>query len=664
MPRPSDESTSPADTDPDRWSAKALASALRRHFGHRRFRPGQEQVIRTLLAGRPALAVFPTGGGKSACYQLPALLLPGSTLVVSPLIALMRDQVEALRARGLAAARLDSTLPPDEAAEVIRQWSAGELRLLYVAPERLAGESFRQLMQRHPPALLAIDEAHCISEWGHHFRPDYLKLAPLAHAWRLPRVLALTATATPAVATDIRRAFGIAEADHVQLSFHRPNLQLTVEPCADGRRLDRLRRELERTLKRPGSAVVYVTRQETAAMVAAGLERGGVAARAYHAGLPAALRAETQAGFMAGNLRVIVATIAFGMGIDKPDIRLVVHYNMPKSLENYSQEIGRAGRDGRRARCLWLACADDLTVLENFIYGDTPTPQAVRNLLDHVLRLGPRFDLSVHDLSTACDMRLAVVETLLTYLELEGVIEAGRRFHAEYKIHLLQPLERILAGRGQDERRLLAALLTAGREGRRWRTLQLTELAEPLGRSLDELDLALGWLGASGDAEVRPTRPRQSYRRLQEVTGSDLQQLAGRLHRRCLEREQRELQRLHQVLELARLSSCLTAALTAHFGETLAAPCGHCDRCRRPSKVRPLTDRAAPAVSDSEVGQVRQLAAEAHPALRTARQRARFLCGLPSPAATRARLQRDDRYGLLAKLPFATVLELCEAIRA
>jgi ATP-dependent DNA helicase RecQ len=318
------------------FNAHCVLETLRHHFGHAAFREGQEPVVRALLDGRSALAIFPTGGGKSLCYQLPALLLDGLTLVVSPLIALMRDQVEALTAKGISAARLDSTLDAEQVRDVYERLDAGTLKLLYVAPERFANAAFRERLKRLPIQLAAIDEAHCISEWGHNFRPDYLKLAKICRRLKIPRVLCLTATATPKVARDIRKAFRIATADHVQLSFHRTNLDLRVTSCTAAERKSLL---LEKLTAIDGAAVVYVTRQETAEEVATFLAKNGISVRAYHAGLPAEFRADAQSSFMAGHTRVIVATIAFGMGIDKSNIRAVFHYNLPKSLENHT---GRA----------------------------------------------------------------------------------------------------------------------------------------------------------------------------------------------------------------------------------------------------------------------------------------------------------------------------------
>jgi ATP-dependent DNA helicase RecQ len=631
-----------------------IDTVLREQFGFDGFRGGQEPVIRALMDGRSALAVFPTGGGKSLCYQLPALLLDGLTVVVSPLIALMKDQVDALAARGIAAARLDSSLDAAQTAEVYGQLDAGSLKLLYLAPERFANETFRHRLKGLRIALVAVDEAHCISQWGHHFRPDYLKLAKWFRKLKIPRVLALTATATPKVAAEIRSHFRIAAADHVRLSFHRPNLDLRVTPCAAGARKELL---LSRLRALDGAAVVYVTRQETSEEVATFLAKNGLAARAYHAGLTTEVRASAQQAFMSGALRIIVATIAFGMGIDKADIRAVYHYNLPKSLENHAQEIGRAGRDGNPAVCELLACGEDLTVLENFIYADTPPRRALGNLLDRILRLGEVFDVSPYDLSVTCDIRPTVVATVLTYLEIDGFIEATGSFYATYKLRLLRPLEPVLAGRPAAEKRALKRLLEAGSAARSWTVFQPSLLAGELGVSREKIVASLADLEAAGDAVLAVSGVRQGFRRKKQV--GDLEALAESMSAVFLRREKADLQRLRKVLNLSAQHGCLTAYLTRHFGETLDSPCGHCDRCRGlpPAVIRRPRARRA---EDAELLAVRALVDEKHAALASPRQLARFLCGMASPAATRARLTRHDCFGLLAGMPFAEVLAIAE----
>ena len=630
------------------------AALLRARFGHGGFRGGQRAVIDGLLAGRSMLAVFPTGGGKSLCYQLPALLLEGITLVVSPLIALMKDQVDALRAKGIAAARLDSTLEREDYDQVLAGLREGALKLLYVAPERLANEGFRATLKKLRIALVAIDEAHCISEWGHNFRPDYLKLAKLCRDLKVPRVLCLTATATPDVARDIRKGFRIAAGDAVRLSFHRPNLDLRVTPLADAARKPHL---LERLRQSEGAAVVYVTLQQTAEEVSTYLQKNGIASRAYHAGLPDEFRASAQEDFMAGRIRVIVATIAFGMGIDKADIRAVYHYNLPKSLENYTQETGRAGRDGLPSTCELLACGDDRVTLENFIHGDTPSPAAIRHFIDHVLRLGREFDVSPYELSTVNDIRPLVVDTLLAYLELEGIIEATRKFWATYQIRLLRDFERALDGHDARRKSLLRKVFAAAKEGRGWQTFTIAEVAREAGAEPWKIVEALTGLEEAGDASLKKSGIRQGYR-LRKDPG-DLRELAERLDARFRRREAADLARLEEVLDLAVHKKCLTGFVTAHFGEKLPAPCGHCDRCRgvKPAPV-PRTVQTAP--SEAELLQIRALRDERHAALRTPRQLARFLCGIGSPAVTRARLTRHDAFGLLGRLSFAEVLAMAE----
>ncbi|MFC7339577.1 ATP-dependent DNA helicase RecQ [Haloferula chungangensis] len=631
-------------------------SVLREKFGHGGFRGGQKEVVEGLIEGRSMLAVFPTGGGKSLCYQLPALMIEGVTLVISPLIALMKDQVDALREKGINAARLDSTLSQEEYAEVMESLRAGSLKLLYVAPERLSNEGFRHHLKRLKIGMIAIDEAHCISEWGHNFRPDYLKLAKVCRDLKVPRVLCLTATSTPSVSADIRREFGIRKKDHVQLSFHRANLDLRVTPLKAGERMGHLLKRIEAV---EGAAIVYVTLQHSAESVATFLKRQGVSAQAYHAGLPPEFREEAQEKFMAGETRVIVATIAFGMGIDKADIRAVFHFNLPKSIENYSQETGRAGRDGLESTCELLACGDDLVTLENFTYGDTPTPAAVRHLVDHVLRIGKEFDVSVYELSTVNDIRPLVVTTLLTYLELEGAIEATRPFYSTYSLRLIRDMEKLLSGYDARRKTFLRKIFSAAKEGRSWLNFDIATIAMETGEDRDRIVAALTYLEEAGDVILKKSGVRQGYRLIKEDI--DLRELATRLDERFRLRESADLERLRQVVALAETKGCLTGFITRHFGEKLAEPCGHCDRCRgvKPAKI-PRSNW--PEVDQEQLAIIQSLCAEKHASLKTARQLARFLCGISSPAAQRARLTRHDAFGLLEGTPFAEVLRVVETL--
>ena len=479
----------------------SAAEILTSRFGYTEFRAGQQQVVESLLAGRSALAVFPTGAGKSLCYQLPALMLDGVTVVVSPLIALMKDQIDLLARQGVEAARLDSSLDAGEVRAVSDRLRAASLKLLYVAPERFNNERFLAQLARTRIALFAVDEAHCISEWGHNFRPDYLKLAARARELGAERVLALTATATPAVVADIRAGFGIEERDSVVTGFYRPNLTLLTTPVQarerDQAMIDRLR---ERT---SGSTIVYVTLQRTAERVAALLAAAGLPARAYHAGMNADDRVEVQEWWTRSDANIVVATIAFGMGIDKADVRYVYHFNLPKGLESYSQEIGRAGRDGEQSICELFACRDDVSTLENFAYGDTPTPDAIVGVLDELFAhaTGEQFAVSEHELSSRLDVRPLVLKTILTYLELDGFLEQGTPFYAGYSIRPAGgEWDDVYAAFDPARADFLRRVLASGKEGRTWTRVDPDAVA---GEERERVISALVYLEQQGLVELK-----------------------------------------------------------------------------------------------------------------------------------------------------------------
>jgi ATP-dependent DNA helicase RecQ len=633
-----------------------IGAVLRERFGLGAFRSGQERVIRAVLERGAALAVFPTGGGKSLCYQLPALLLDGVTLVVSPLIALMKDQIDALHALGIDAARLDSSLPFEEAKAVERRLLSGELRLLYVSPERFNNERFLQLLGRIHVALFAVDEAHCISEWGHNFRPDYLKLADIARELGAGRVLALTATATPQVVRDVCASFGIPADCAVVTGFHRPNLFLSVHPTAPRER-DRVL--VERIRSRPsGPGIVYVTLQRTAERVAKLLDEAGVPSRAYHAGLNDDLRAAVQEWWKGSDRATVVATIAFGMGIDKADVRYVYHYNLPKGLESYSQEIGRAGRDGEPSVVELLGGLDDVATLENFAYGDTPTEGAVRSFVEELLGAGAAFDVSIFDLSSRHDIRQLVVKTALTYLELLGVVRQGTPFYAGYRIRLKTGLKEVV-GRFSGERKdFVAGIFREAAFGRTWYTLNPEEVGVRLGSDRARVCRAVEYLGEQDLAEVQASDARLRFTRA--ATHADAGALVAELLERFARREAQEVGRVRDVVALAARDGCITAGLLAHFGEEGAPPCGHCTWCEtRRAAVFPAPPPPPPIRVDA--GELRTLR-QAHPdVLGAPRQQARFLCGLTSPAVSRARLGRHPLFGALEDHPFAEVLAWCEA---
>jgi ATP-dependent DNA helicase RecQ len=364
-------------------------------------------------------------------------------------------------------------------------------------------------------------------------------------------------------------------------------------------------------------------------------------------------RTAVQEAFMAGDLQVVVATIAFGMGIDKADIRAIYHYNLPKTLENYMQEIGRAGRDGEDAHCEILACADDLTVLANFSYGDTPVPEALAALVEHLLGQGETFDVAHFELAGLFDIRPLVVATVFTYLELQGVLRATGPFYDSYKIKLNRSLDEIRAGFDPQRATFLADLFATARPGRVWFHLNPDESAAALHQPRGRVTAAIGYLEEKGELEVQATGLRHGYRL--QAPPADPQKLIAGLQKTFAEREQRNILRLRGVLAYAEQNRCLTRHLLEYFGEQDVSDCSDCSRCRRgEGQPLPRTAPLQPGAAEAEIAL--RLRAENHPPLAHPRQLARFLCGISSPAATRAGLGRHPDFGVLGAFPFQKIL--------
>jgi len=548
-----DDMSLPLLTDVDRL--------LRERFGFDAYRNGQREVIAALLQHRAALAVFPTGSGKSLCYQLPALMLGGATLVVSPLIALMKDQVDALHARKLPATFINSSIAEREQWSRIEGLRRGEFKLVYVAPERFRSSRFLQALQSVSVSLFAVDEAHCISTWGHDFRPDYLRLKNIIPLLGKPQTLALTATATPYVRSDIIQQLGLVGPEAFVSGFDRPNLTIDVVHTEKEReKVARIKR-LAKT--HDGSGIIYASTRKAVEQVTQELRALGLQVSAYHAGLSDSARVKAQEEFMSGRTQMIVATNAFGMGIDKPDIRFVAHYQMPGSIEAYYQEIGRAGRDGLPSSCVLLFNYADKNTHDFFIEGSYPTPELARNIYNALVSTGlKRIELSAAEIAKRAGARNEMaVQSSLYLLERAGHIARTAKVERHGSANDAPPWETRPALTG-----------TAG--------------VSPASSAIES------------ERAGNPARRARGIIMLDNVPATTLRIDAADVTRRAnLERR-----KLREIIEFCYTEYCYRAHILDYFGDRHhARRCGTCGNCSPHSPARtPLTseevlsDQAAP----------------------------------------------------------------------
>ncbi|ART80030.1 RecQ family ATP-dependent DNA helicase [Oceanisphaera avium] len=634
-----------------------LQQTLQHYFGFSTLRPGQEQVINTIMSGQSAAAIFPTGSGKSLCYQLPAVLLPHLTLVISPLLALMQDQLAFLASKNIPAASIDSTQSFEKSRAVMQGVREGQIKVLMISVERLKNERFRNFISHVPISLLVVDEAHCISEWGHNFRPDYLKLPSYCQRLNIAQVLLLTATATPAVINDMQQKFKLAPDNVVITGFYRPNLYLDVLAVPEANKITTL---IERLSLAPNEAtIVYVTLQHTAEQVANQLSAAGIAAHAYHAGMDQDKRQALQQAFMSGEIPCMVATIAFGMGVDKANIRHVFHYDLPKSIENYSQEIGRAGRDGHAAHCTLLGNLAGLTVLENFVYGDTPEPSAIRTLLEYIPRDGQPWEIMALRLANECNIRLLPLRTLLVYLELNHILEAQYSYYADYRFKFISSKEEILARFNPERQAFLRSVFQGSPQARTWCQVDFDAIWQQGAGERSRVVSALDYLDEHGLISLESKQMVEVYRVV--TPHFEIAAEAARLTQLFSQKEHSEITRIQEMVDFFESNECLSHHLARYFGDTHAPrACGHCSVCTHHQPTSLPKPQLAQLPARSQLQQWCQPLQTASSAPLSAHTLTCFLSGISTPLLNKLKAKQQVGFGKLEQYRFYDIRRALE----
>ncbi|MDX1945422.1 MAG: RecQ family ATP-dependent DNA helicase [Pirellulaceae bacterium] len=637
-------------------------------FGLASFRPGQRDVIAAVLARQDCLCIMPTGGGKSLCYQLPSVAREGVTLVVSPLIALMKDQVDALAARGIAATCINSTLSPSEQFERMDGMAAGQFDLVYIAPERLRSSAFLEKLRATNLQLLAVDEAHCISEWGHDFRPDYARLGLLRQRLGFPPTIALTATATPEVRADVAKQLQLRDPRVFITGFARPNLHFGVREAYS--EVDKDQSLLDFLNATPGAGIVYAATRKKCEELAELLRLSLPNRRAglYHAGLEAEERHRVQEAFMEGRSPLIVATNAFGMGIDKADLRFVVHYNLPGTLEAYYQEAGRAGRDGLHSQCLLLYSSRDRRIQEFFIDSKYPAPETVEQVYDYLRKIDQDpIELTLEEIR----------ERLGLNIRSDGVAACEKLLEGCGALERLDSRQNMAGVKIDSDLPTLVDLLP--REAKvQWRVLRAieAEIGELRGERVfvnpRKLAAAAEVDSAALTRALRELAKLQAFDYVPPFRGRAVHMLERHkpFHQLGIDfaeqqrRRDAEYKKLDRMVAYATARRCRQVEILDYFGDPSRAKCGLCDNCGGSAAGAASADQAAAEQSPELVEAVRIVLSG------VARTQGRFgkrlvagmLIGSESAKVTKVGMQRHSTYGLLKHLSEDETLELIDAL--
>ena len=639
---------------------KAL-SFMKRVFGFHEFRPGQDEILESVLDGSDSLVIMPTGGGKSLCYQVPAFIRPGITLVISPLIALIKDQVDSLHVLDLPVMAVHSLMGLREQEKVLHEIAKGKIKLVYASPERLRNQRFMEALSQNTVSMVAVDEAHCISQWGHDFRPDYLKISQAIVSIGRPQVIALTATATEKVGSDIVQQLKLKTPRVFVTGFDRRNLLWEVAQCADEDEKTSLM--IERLSALSGAAIVYTGTRKNVERTVKKLNKNDLKANAYHAGLDEAERTRVQENFMEGRTNLVVATNAFGMGIDRSDIRMVIHHTFPGTIEAYYQEGGRAGRDGDQATCLLLYTPSDRMLQEFFIDSRYPPREIVFQVYDQ-LRQRPEelLWLTYREIGMMGEEKIPdlTVGSCIKILEDALAVKRLHRYDNKAELYFqkgLQMLINSLPSRAKNRKKLLHSMEGIYGEDQLINGIQFLpdELAKRADISIEALRRCFLQMEAEGSITYIPPFRGRGLRVLKRLKPEELD-----IDFQALKvRKAYELTKLDQVMDYATTEMCRRSFLLGYFGESSKGDnCGACDRCKtRETRTDFQGEGSDPVLAVKILSGVARLKGRFGTGMA-----AKVLTGSKDRMLFQFRLQHLSTYGLLSDFTQAQVQDLIKEL--
>lgn len=623
--------------------------ALQKHFGLKEFRPSQLEIIEHIIAGSNTLATLPTGSGKSLTFQLPSFLLShlGTTVVISPLLSLIRDQVQKLQQQGISACQIDSTLTTEERNHNLTEIKAGNIQLLYTSPETLGNPELLDILKLIKVSLVAIDEAHCYSEWGHSFRPSYLSLPQLTRAIKPHAVLALTATATRKVASDIRKAFRIKTAQHISSSPRRDNLSYTVIPCESKQRNDQLSNILAQHKHLP--AIVYAMRQEQCEAIAHHLSSTGLRAKSYHAGMSTQSRKKIQDDFLdsGDKTQVIVATIAFGMGVDKSDIRSIIHYHLPKSPEGWTQESGRAGRDAQSAHTYLLACGDDVIPLTNFIRARELEEHSIKRLITTLTSQGKSAVIQPYHTRVNLGMLTTTLDVLLAKLELLKISKYTHTTWRFIKMNVLYGRTFDLTDYPKNHRKALDHIIQL--EDR----YDLHDAPADFGIDSEKLYHTLQEIKHSGECYMRFSGWQKHYKIFKHFNADEVDSLTATIFQYHQDQLIHDELRLKEVQRISTTRGCIPVQFEKWFGiqKSELKPCNNCSSCngeKRPTKLPQSGNKrltSSNLITDEQLESIKEFLVKKKKRIHTPAQLTCVLCGIGTPYIRHYRIHYHPIFG-------------------